>query len=1315
MVIPKNIAVIRLIGITPQPAAVKLVSESNANRFNLLPLYVENDQLVAASAFANDPNHIQKASAAIRWPIRPVQAVFSEVQTAIHELYSPLPSWVQTLELGKALIYLGYLSEDGLETARQQSALDGKSLEAVLLEYNLVQEEQLVEAAALISHLPHLRAASLQFRPDLAPLVPWKLAHNRRILPLWWASDRLAVGICNVAHTDYQHDLDQIQLPADAVLCPQTAWEKIFQRTYLKGPEVIEIADPEKVALQLVESGKITEAEYASSRALAQQMGKSLEDILLERDIVSREIWFKARADLLGLEPGSTIQSTTQTKSASELLSPALQRRFGILAVKSEKGHLYVEMANPEHKIVQMLESITGQSVRVKLADPQKLQQALPKAVDDRLSYCPSLAEILLANHMVQKEQIEEALGRQNYDDRRLATRLLSLGYLNDLDLCEARSLQTGIPYISLDQVAPDQAALDRLPSALVLKHQVLPLFILGGDLWVAVNDPLDAIGQQAIENASGLNIRIVLAPLSSLQAAVDRMFTETYAGASQEQRRLVTALVSYGALTQVEALEVLRLYTQEGFAFDDAIIKASHKNERELVTIYAEMTGLPIFNAELHQKLVETVSPIGDTVQRPMGFDPVDRSVASLLDIDTCKRLCALPVKVVEGRVWVAFSSPLIETPRLEIEKLLGTHIQPCLTPRSNLLDATERNLGIQNLGTALLLSGLVTRHQLNDALEYARRTGVRLGRAMVSRGYIKRSHLSRFLAAQADIPFFDLHKADLDPNIAQLLDPETAREYGMLPISSDEEQVTLAITDPLDKVALKEAAKQIGKNIRPVLVAEDDLEDALERLYHQRYISQSVSELLERVPDDSAYRIITGRQQIALIVFLVLSAIWIWFDRLSYAIALNLFFTIMYLGVSVYRLFLISQSMDHDLVIPVTEEEIAALNDQDLPVYTVLMPVYKEAKVLPVLIQAIDHMDYPKTKLDIKVLLEADDTDTIDAFRALNPPAYFHPVIVPVALPRTKPKACNYGLIHAQGELVVIFDAEDLPEPDQLKRIYIAFQKADPEVVCIQAKLNFYNRHENLLTQWFTAEYSMWFDLFLPGLDASRVPIPLGGTSNHFKREALVDVNAWDPYNVTEDADLGVRLFKRGYRTAIIDSTTYEEANSVLNNWIRQRSRWIKGYIITWLVHMRHPVKLFRELGFKPFLSMQLVMAGTFMTALLNPIFWCLTTLWFLAKWGVIESIFPGPIYYLGMFCLFVGNFAFTYVNVIGAIRRGYHDAVKYALLSPLYWGLISIAAYKGFWQLITRPHFWEKTHHGLSKSPQNTQAAPPTNQVA
>ncbi len=208
--------------------------------------------------------------------------------------------------------------------------------------------------------------------------------------------------------------------------------------------------------------------------------------------------------------------------------------------------------------------------------------------------------------------------------------------------------------------------------------------------------------------------------------------------------------------------------------------------------------------------------------------------------------------------------------------------------------------------------------------------------------------------------------------------------------------------------------------------------------------------------------------------------------------------------------------------------------MDERDLPIYTILVPMYKEAQVIPHLISNLENLDYPKAKLDVRLLIEEDDIETRELLESMDLPFYYTTLIVPDSLPKTKPKACNYGLIRARGEFVVIYDAEDRPDPDQLKKVIATFRKCPEEFACIQAKLNYFNSSQNWLTRWFTQEYSMWFELLLPGIMKLDVPIPLGGTSNHFKLSVLKELNAWDPYNVTEDADLGIRLYKHGYKTA-------------------------------------------------------------------------------------------------------------------------------------------------------------------------------------
>ena len=603
------------------------------------------------------------------------------------------------------------------------------------------------------------------------------------------------------------------------------------------------------------------------------------------------------------------------------------------------------------------------------------------------------------------------------------------------------------------------------------------------------------------------------------------------------------------------------------------------------------------------------------------------------------------------------------------------------------------------ERLGDLLVRGGAVDSASIREALAVQRRTGDRLGHILLSLGYIRPELLAETLAEQLHLPYVEQRRvrAARDP---QLLLPESlCRRHRLLPLERLEGQLVVAMADPLDPEAARALAAATPLGIRVVVASDPAIAAALERAYADHYTEIATTELLRRRPDESAHQVLTHAQKVVFGLTAAVLGISALAAPRGTLIALMLLSVLFYTAVSVYKFFLIYRTIGHEPELPVSDTEVALLDEQLLPRYTILVPLYHEANVLPGLVRSLEGLDYPKTRLDIKLLLEADDPDTIRAARRLALGPHYDLVIVPRSEPRTKPKACNYGLLHARGEYVVIFDAEDRPEPDQLKKAVVAFRKAPPNVACVQAKLNYWNRDQNLLTRWFTTEYSQWFDLFLPGLDATGAPIPLGGTSNHFPLETLLELGAWDPFNVTEDADVGIRLSRRGLRTAMIDSTTYEEANSRLGNLIRQRSRWVKGYIQTWLVHMRHPVRLWRELGTANFLSFQLVVGGTFLTMLMNPLFWGLTTLWALTEAGFIREIFPGIVYFAGSFNLLIGNFVFTYLSVAGTMRRGYSELVKYALLSPLYWALMSIGAWKGLVQLITRPSYWEKTQHGLT----------------
>ncbi|MEV6559493.1 glycosyltransferase [Nocardia sp. NPDC051756] len=437
-----------------------------------------------------------------------------------------------------------------------------------------------------------------------------------------------------------------------------------------------------------------------------------------------------------------------------------------------------------------------------------------------------------------------------------------------------------------------------------------------------------------------------------------------------------------------------------------------------------------------------------------------------------------------------------------------------------------------------------------------------------------------------------------------------------------------------------------------------------------------------------------------LALLLLVVVCAV---FFPMGTCVVLVALCTLGYLAAMGDRVLIFQRGMARDAIMTVSDARALALTEAELPPYTILVPAYGEPEVVGDLIGAMTALDYPKDRLQVLLLLEEDDSPTIEAARragigTLASVDHVTIVLVPEAQPRTKPKACNYGLHQATGDIVTIYDAEDIPDPLQLRRVVAAFAELPPEVVCIQAKLAFHNGRQNLLTAWFTADYGLWFGFLLPGLMRSKAPIPLGGTSNHFKRDVVTDIGAWDPYNVTEDADLGVRIAVSGYRTAVIDSTTLEEANPDPINWVRQRSRWYKGYLQTWLVHTRRPIRLWRSIGTVSFIRFTLILAGTPIIACLNLVFWFITLSWILGQPAVIGQLFPAAVYFPSLIAMILGNGATIYMNLLACRENNRSDLLVACLTVPFYWLLMSIAATKGCYQLVRNPSYWEKTFHGL-----------------
>lgn len=376
-----------------------------------------------------------------------------------------------------------------------------------------------------------------------------------------------------------------------------------------------------------------------------------------------------------------------------------------------------------------------------------------------------------------------------------------------------------------------------------------------------------------------------------------------------------------------------------------------------------------------------------------------------------------------------------------------------------------------------------------------------------------------------------------------------------------------------------------------------------------------------------------------------------------------------------------------------PVTAPPLA---DEDLPTYTIVAPLYREAEVAAELVENLSALDYPRDRLQALIVLEADDEITKAAVRAITLPAFVQVLICPPGAPKTKPRACNHALDRARGDLLVIYDAEDMPDPGQLREAAARFAASQDSLACLQAPLRIEDPGFSLfLPSQFRLEYAAHFEVLLPALARWGLAFPLGGTSNHFKTAILRQIGGWDAYNVTEDADVGFRLAAAGYQLGVIGRPTWETAPTTWGQWFPQRARWIKGHMQTLAVGLRS--RLPRQPRNAAALVLTLVQSVS-SSHLHGPV---------MAVALALAAVDFAPDHHLDIPILDVllyvlGWGAAAVAGARGVIRSGARPKWLHLLGMAGYWPLQSVAATKALHQFVTAPHRWDKTRHAPRSGP-------------
>ena len=528
-------------------------------------------------------------------------------------------------------------------------------------------------------------------------------------------------------------------------------------------------------------------------------------------------------------------------------------------------------------------------------------------------------------------------------------------------------------------------------------------------------------------------------------------------------------------------------------------------------------------------------------------------------------------------------------------------------------------------------------------------------------------------------------------DTALADLLPPEFCLEHRVLPWGVVGESILVAAAADQERTQLRDMLEHL---IGPILFA-DVSEDDLLRIITDRHGDYLADRAETLVKSDYSCRDInklTIKRGILASLFFGISLALIFFFPTMFFAGIT---AVAVANLIVCQAFKIAVFFAGYKKPPGTPIDVPLANK---PVVSLIVPLFQEAAIANILVQRLSRLSYPKSLLDVVLVLEASDDKTNDMIKATSLPAWMRVVRVPNGEIQTKPRALNYALGHTRGDIIGILDAEDAPATDQIERVVEAFHLAPPDVACVQGILDFYNTKSNWLSRCFTIEYATWFRIVLAGAARLGFSIPLGGTTVYLKRAALTHVGGWDSHNVTEDADLGIRLARFGYRTFLIPTVTREEANNRVKPWIKQRSRWLKGYIITYLVHMRRPFRLLRELGLRKFLGFQVFFLTTILQFTLAPALWSFWLVCFGVSTPFME-MFP-PTWTGGLLALFLmTELVSLLIGFVAVARTPHQNLMQWVPMMFLYFPLGIIAVYKAWSELVFKPFYWDKTEHGLS----------------
>ncbi len=594
--------------------------------------------------------------------------------------------------------------------------------------------------------------------------------------------------------------------------------------------------------------------------------------------------------------------------------------------------------------------------------------------------------------------------------------------------------------------------------------------------------------------------------------------------------------------------------------------------------------------------------------------------------------------------------------------------------------------------VGTCLVEAGVITPEQLDHALDLQARQNAPIGEILVGEGWASRQDVLAALSMQTSLQIADLEQTPPSVELSTLEPMEFWLRHNVIPWMRIGPFLFVATARP-DRFTTVTAEMTVEDlTVVPVLAATDQIDRSIARLFSDQLAQNAEA----RVAEDQSCRTWTAwtRTRSVCVLALMLLA-FVAFPQTGMAV-------LVIAAVASLLLFMVMRTSGlvafaYQKLFPRPAPSTTQVTALRQPCVSIMVPLYKEREIADALIRRLQRLTYPKALLDVILVLEERDDVTRDTLSKVQLPSWIRTIEVPELNGlTTKPRAMNYALDFCRGDILGVWDAEDAPQPDQIERVVDHFTQAAPDVVCLQGVLDYYNPRTNWRSRCFTIEYNSWFRVILPGIAKLGFVVPLGGTTFFFRRDKLLELGGWDAHNVTEDADLGVRLCRAGYRTEIVDTATFEEANFRAWPWVKQRSRWLKGFMVTYLVHMRAPLRLLRDLGPLKFLGIQAFFMGTVGQFLLAPVLWMfwLTTL---GLSNPFLQVIPMQTF-KALIWLFLTAEALNFIiGVMAVWAKERRFLVPWVPTMILYFPLGVVAAYKALWELAARPFFWDKTQHG------------------